>query len=93
MTEQEAITARKHIHIWEYYKKTSTILNLSPELINDLEPIYTKINGGTKLNRSCQDCLSDMIKVVFSTLTQYDKTHQNSVRVEAPRERRPRIQK
>lgn len=81
-------------HYWKTFKKSGTVLSLDQRDINILEEVQFDLHG-IKLNKSCNNCVSDALTTSF---IQFDKFHitnenlKNTIgQVEAGRKERPRI--
>lgn len=59
----------KHRHYYDSFVKTGEIVNLWPEVVNELLNEYRKTDPYYHLNRNCKICIVEFLKTIYQTKT------------------------
>jgi hypothetical protein len=61
---------KKHKFLWDQFRKDGTMINLTYDVKKELENIHIDLTGRT-VNLYCNQCLIDMVRVLFAAFDSY----------------------
>jgi hypothetical protein len=66
MNPEDKIILDKYVHIWNQFKKDSTMKDLDYNCKKQLEKVYMNLFKGSGVDLSCSICVANMFKKVYN---------------------------